>query len=74
MFGGVEQSIPCDDLGVVDQQPPELDEVAVDWSFVRQCALHELIEFRVAFTRALKLNSGRFGRALMMLAETGDAR
>ena len=73
MFGGIKETIPGDELRIFNQQPPELDEVTIAGALVREGVLDKGIELRVASAGAFEIDPGRFGGALVMFTEAGDA-
>jgi hypothetical protein len=44
MFGVVEQPVPGDNLGIIDQQPPKLDKVTVGRPLILQSGVNELVQ------------------------------
>src|SRR5207247_2213895 len=74
MLGFVEQPVPKNNLGILDQHPPELDEVAVAWPLSGQRGLDELVELAVAFASAFEVDAAFAGGPLVMFTEAGDAR
>src|SRR5262249_52423693 len=69
----IEQLVPDQQLGILDQQPPELDEISIARALTGEAGLHELIEFFIRLMAALEIDAALLGRILVLLAETGDA-
>src|SRR2546422_7209437 len=54
MFAFVKEPVPQDDFGIFDKRSPELDEITVARPFACERILHELVELKVAFVRAIE--------------------
>ena len=74
MFAFVEQPVPQDDFRILDEQPPELDEIAVAGPFPGERIPHKLIELKIAFVRAIEVDAALARGFLVVAAEASDAR
>ena len=74
MFAFVKEPVPEDDFGIFDKRSPELDEITVARPFACERILHELVELKVAFVRAIEADAARARGFLVVFAKAGDAR
>lgn len=73
VFHRVEQSVPGDDLGPLDQEAPELDEISVARPLALERRLNKLVEVPLPLSGPVEVQAPFLRRSLMMLAKARDA-
>src|SRR3989442_12401524 len=66
--------LPGEDLRIVQQQPPERDEIAIARTLILPRSKHKLIQLDEALPSSLDCDSAFFSLLPAMLAKAGDLR